>query len=80
MGFVETRLLLPTHWAPYLVNGDRDQMTDDEEALCTHIEHLFGHCTGVSETSEFAHHHDATADGILSADCSTFTFLMHQPE
>lgn len=67
---------LPTHWAPYLINGDASGLENAEEAeidgwLDAHP-HL-GSCLSCSDEPEFKHSHDG---GILAADCLDFEFAL----
>lgn len=75
LAFTETKLLLPAHWACALINGDYTGTDDEEDAIIDEVQRLFGSCVAASDYPEFAWTHDATADGILAADCLTFTFI-----
>ena len=80
LAFTETKLLLPAHWACALINGDTTGFDstpgdDHEVSIICEVQRLFGSCVAASDYPEFAWTHDATADGILAADCLTFTFI-----
>jgi hypothetical protein len=80
LAFTETKLLLPAHWACALINGDYtgfDITPSDahEISIICEVQRLYGSCVAASDYPEFAWTHDATADGVLAADCLTFTFI-----
>lgn len=81
LAFTETKLLLPAHWAGYLINGDNEgfvRMDDNELRVAMLCETLYGSCVDASDYAEFAWTHDASSHGVLAGDCLTFTFI--EPE
>ena len=58
-------LMLPSHWAVALINGDESGMDDDDcAALNTFVDDMvrtYGscHCVDVSEDTQFMRWHDA---------------------
>jgi len=80
MGFTETTLLLPAHWACALINGDYDTIEGMEACVINHIEGLYGSCVDCTTDASFYKFHDATADGVLACDCLEFTFISHPTE
>ena len=80
VGLTETTLTLPAHWAGALINGDYEGVDDTDACVINECEKLYGSCVGCSDTPEFHKYHDATADGVLAADCLTFTFIEHRSD
>ncbi len=74
-------LMLPTHWACALINGDESGMDDDEIAMLNEFVdntvRVYGscHCVDVSEDTEFMRWHDAAPYGVLACDVAEFTFF-----
>lgn len=74
-----TSYVLPSYWAPYLINGDASDMTDVEMA---EIERFIsarnvGPCVGCGSDHWFAHRNDA---GTLAGDVCRFDFDTRVPE
>lgn len=73
-------LLLPAHWAPYLINGDASGLSDAETAqieACLKREGA-SHCVDCTEGEEFTAWHDARIEGVLAAGCLTYTFQIRK--
>lgn len=74
-------LMLPTHWASPLVNGDESGMEDEDiaalEAFTNDMVQIYGscHCVDVSEDTQFMRWHDAAQYGVLAGDVAEFTFF-----
>ena len=74
-------LMLPTHWACPLINGDETGLEDEDtqalEAFTADMVRTYGscHCVDVSEDTEFMRWHDAAQYGVLACDVATFTFF-----
>lgn len=77
----QTKLVLPEHWANYLINGDMeylDSLDPVERHAAKQVVHLYGHCVDAEDDAAFVIHHDALADGVLPCNCATFAFVeMH---
>lgn len=73
-------LILPTHWASALVNGDESGLDEDEvksmDAFLDDMLATYGQCwcIDVGEDLGFMTHHDARPFGVLARDVSEFTF------
>lgn len=74
-------LMLPTHWASPLVNGDESGLEDEDqaqlEAFTADMVRTYGscHCVDVSDDTEFMRWHDAAPYGVLACDVAEFTFF-----
>jgi hypothetical protein len=74
-------LMLPTHWASPLVNGDETGLEDEDQAqldaFVNDMVRTYGscHCVDVSEDTEFMRWHDAAQYGVLACDVAEFTFF-----
>lgn len=74
-------LMLPTHWACPLINGDESGLEDEDqaqlEAFTADMVRTYGscHCVDVSEDTEFMRWHDAAPYGVLACDVAEFTFF-----
>lgn len=69
----------PSHWAPYLINGDDSGL--DARELLTIDAWLANSGLGMPVSCEdagFCWHHDAMPFA-LAADCQTYTFLVTPP-
>ena len=73
-------LLLPSHWACALINGDLSGMDDDElggfERFVSDMvkEHGSCRCISCADDPDFRRWHDAVAYDVLACDVDTFTF------
>ena len=71
---------LPSHWAPYFVNGDVDGYDcEDMEAIHAFEDSMLSKygrcwCVGVGDEVSFMKYHDATNYGALACDTLLFTF------
>ena len=74
-------LMLPTHWASPLINGDESGLEEEDcEALNAFVDDMvrtYGscHCVDVSEDTQFMRWHDAVQYGVLASDVAEFTFF-----
>ena len=74
-------LMLPSHWASPLVNGDESGLEDeDSAALNAFVDDMvrtYGscHCVDVSEDTQFMRWHDAVEYGVPASDVAEFTFF-----
>jgi len=74
-------LMLPTHWACPLINGDETGLEDEEIAMFNEFVdntvRVYGscHCVDVSEDTQFMRWHDAAQYGVLACDVAEFTFF-----
>lgn len=74
-------LMLPSHWAVALINGDESGMDDEDcAALNTFVDDMvrtYGscHCVDVSEDTQFMRWHDAATYGVLASEVAEFTFF-----
>lgn len=74
-------LMLPTHWASALVNGDESGLDDAESAalekFTRSMMRTYGscHCVDVSHDTQFMRYHDAAIYGVLACDVAEFTFF-----
>lgn len=68
--------ILPSYWAPALINGDYSGLTDEESAELDQwlTDQPEGWAVGVSEETFFSCSNDANN---LGADCAEFTFIIH---
>jgi len=74
----------PAYWAPYLINGDSEGMSESEiRAADTFAEWLGGRLVSCSESEFFAWNHDARGAALRSglcdiggATCLEFTALI----
>lgn len=74
-------VLLPSHWASALINGDRSGMSDEEEAELDRILELHPEWALPVDCKEygFAWWHDATRYGVLAGDCMIYSYLRSEP-
>ena len=79
-GLTTSTLILPAHWASYFANGETNGISAHDLSVAQSCERLFGACTGCSDTAFFQAFHDASADGVLSGDCLTYTFTDNTKE
>jgi len=75
--FISHEFELPTHWAPYLINGDEDSLTLSEINIIDAFvkETGLGSPVAVGEETFFLKYHDAQNYGVLASDCATYSFL-----
>jgi len=67
--------ILPSHWAPYLINGDSSNLTDEEEEEIDNWLKNEGLSFPLScEDYGFKHQHDASYLGVLACDCQEYIF------
>ena len=66
----------PSHWAPYLVNGDDSGMESYEAREADAFAAWLGGSIVSCEDAGFLRHHDAQQFGTLAADCQTYTALI----
>lgn len=59
---------LPTHWAPYLINGDSSGLEQEDIDLCDTKTANLGECVGVAEDSYFSRYNG------LGCEVSEYTF------
>jgi hypothetical protein len=71
-------LTAPSHWAPYLINGDDSGLEPEElENAKRWLKYNTLGLPVSCEDAGFMRYHDATAFA-LAADCQTYTFLVAQ--
>ena len=74
-------LMLPTHWASPLINGDESGLEEEDcaalEEFVDDMVRTYGscHCVDVSEDTQFMRWHDAAQYGIPAGDVAEFTFF-----
>jgi hypothetical protein len=70
-------LELPAHWAPYLINGDANDMSKEEIAeldACLTRQDV-GFCVEVEAAeSFFSISHEARIEGVAPCQCFIYTF------
>ena len=68
--------ILPSYWAPALINGDYSGLTDEEAAEIDQwlTDQPEGWAVDVSETFFFSHRNDANN---VPGDCAEFTFIIN---
>lgn len=76
-----TTRMLPTHWAPALINGDLSGYDGEElEAIRLFTADMYRDhhrcwCIDVdAESPSFLTYHDARLYSVLACECSLFTF------
>jgi hypothetical protein len=73
-------LLLPSHWACALINGDLSGLDEEDdksfEAFVDDMLKEYGSCRCIScgDDPDFRRWHDAVAYGVLACDVDIFTF------
>lgn len=73
-------LLLPSHWACALINGDLSGLDEEDdkyfEAFVDYMLQEYGSCRCIScgDDPSFTFWHDAVAHNVLACDVDTFTF------
>jgi len=71
----------PSHWAPYLINGDCSSLDALDKRACDNwVETLAGHVVSCSSEHDdnhagFLRWHDAASWAPYAADCATYTVL-----
>ncbi len=67
----------PSHWAPYLINGDSSGMEQDDIRQADAFVQWLGATPVSCEDAGFLRRHDAYfVCGTLAADCQTYVALI----
>lgn len=67
----------PSHWAPYLINGDDSGMAPEDKAQADAFVRRLDCGLPVScDDAGFLWRHDARNECDLGADCQTYAFLV----